>query len=333
MRPCSSSGSDLVGAGGRRYAEPVSTGRERGDGRPAPAPLPERRALLQSIWVAVVISAVAVIGGLAAGSRIIVFDGVYGLVGLSLTWISLRASRIVAEGPNATYPYGRESLTPLAIVLQGIAMLGTLLLAALDAVVLIIDGGSDVAPLSVVIYGLFSAIASAAFTAHLLRRAGGSELVRVEALQWRAGAVRNGVMVAGAVVAIAIAGTAAGGVVRFLDPILVLVAVAMLAPIPIRFLRSGVYELLEGVPSSAVQQQVQATVADICARHGLEGPRVRMTKLGRKLYLDVEIVVPVATWTIEGQDAVRRELLDGLASLDYELWASITLTTDPELAL
>ncbi len=287
---------------------------------------------MQSIWISVAISSVAIVGGILAGSRIIVFDGVYGLIGLSLTWVMLRASRVVDEGPTSKYPYGRESLTPLAIVVQGVAMLGTLLLAALDAIVLILDGGSDVAPLSVVIYGLFSAIVSAAFTAHLFRRAGGSELVRVEALQWRAGAVRNAVMVIGATVAILIAGTAAGGIVRFLDPILVLVAVAMLAPIPIRFLRSGIYELLEGAPDSTVQQHVQSTVSSICDRHQLRSPRVRMTKLGRKLYLDVEIVVPPKSWTIEGQDALRRELRDGLATLDYELWASITLTTDPMLA-
>lgn len=299
--------------------------------RPRP-PLSERQALTQSLWIATIISVIAIVGGVMAGSRIIVFDGVYGLIGLSLTWVMLRASRAVDEGPTSTYPYGRESLTPLAIVIQGIAMLATLVLAALDAIVLILDGGSDVAPSSVVTYGLFSAIASAIFASHLFRRAGGSELVRVEALQWRAGAVRNGVMVAGATVAILIAGTAAGGVVRFLDPILVLVAVAMLAPIPIRFLRSGMYELLEGAPDSAVQQQVQSTVALICESHELRDPRVRMTKLGRKLYLDVEIVVPPTVWTIEGQDALRRQLRDGLASLDYELWASITLTTDPTLA-
>jgi predicted Co/Zn/Cd cation transporter (cation efflux family) len=287
---------------------------------------------MQSIWVAVAISIVAIVGGILAGSRIILFDGVYGLIGLWLTWVMLRASRVVDEGPTSRFPYGRESLTPLAIIVQGIAMLGTLLLAALDAIVLILDGGSDVAPLSVVVYGLFSAITSAVFTAHLLRRAGGSELVRVEALQWRAGAVRNGVMVIGATVAILIAGTAAGGIVRFLDPILVLVAVAMLAPIPIRFLRSGINELLEGAPDSEVHQQVHATVASICDRHELRDARVRMTKLGRKLYVDVEIVVPPKSWTIEGQDALRRELLDGLATLDYELWATITLTTDPTLA-
>jgi predicted Co/Zn/Cd cation transporter (cation efflux family) len=299
---------------------------------PAAPALTERAALMQSVVVALVISAIAVVGGLAVGSRIIVFDGVYGIIGLSLTWISLRASRAVESGPSARYPFGRESLTPFAIMLQGVAMLGTLLIAAVDAVVLILDGGSDVAPISVVIYGLLSAVVSGIFAAHLLRRSGGSELVRVEALQWRAGAVRNAVMVIGATVAVLIASTSFGGLVRFLDPVLVLVAVAMLAPIPIRFLRSGIYELLEGAPSPEVQQRVLAEVEAIRARHGLGDPYIRMTKLGRKLYLQIDIVVEPGTWTIEGQDAVRRELLAGLDTLGYELWASIDLTTDRSLA-
>lgn len=296
------------------------------------AALPERTALLQSVVVALAISVVAVVGGLLVGSRIIVFDGVYGIIGLSLTWLALRASRAVESGPSERYPFGREALTPFAIVLQGVAMLGTLLIAALDAIVLILDGGSDVAPLSVVLYGAFSAVASMIFATHLLRRAGDSELVRVEGLQWRAGAVRNAVMVAGAVVAVLIASTQASGLVRYLDPVLVLIAVAMLAPLPIRFLRSGIYELLEGAPSAAVQQQVMAAVDAVRDRHRLGDPYVRMSKLGRKLYLQIDIVVEPGTWTVDGQDVVRRELLDALAPLGYELWASIDLTTDQSLA-
>lgn len=288
--------------------------------------------LIHSVIVALVISLVAVVGGLMVGSRIIIFDGVYGIVGLSLTWIALRASRAAASGPSAQYPFGRESLTPFAIVLQGVAMLGTLLLAAVDAVLVILDGGSDVAPLSVVIYGAFSAVVSAVFTAHLFRRAGGSELVRVEALQWRAGAVRNAVMVAGAAVAIGVSTTASSDLVRFLDPVLVLVAVVMLAPIPVRFLRSGIFELLEGAPPAEVQRRVAQIVEGIRARHELGEPLIRMSKLGRKLYVQIDIVVEPGTWTIEGQDVVRRELLDALTELDYELWASIDLTTDRSLA-
>lgn len=309
---------------GGRYADAVITR--------ATSALPERTLLMHSVVVALILSLIAIVAGLIVGSRIIVFDGVYGIVGLSLTWIALRASRASQSGPSDRYPFGRESLTPFAIVLQGVAMLGTLLLAAVDAVLVIIDGGSDVAPISVVVYGAFSAVVSALFTAHLFRRAGGSELVTVEALQWRAGAVRNAVMVAGAAVAILVATTTSGDLVRFLDPVLVLVAVAMLAPIPVRFLRSGVYELLEGAPPAEVQQRVALIVDELRARHGLAEPIVRMSKLGRKLYVQVDIVVEPGSWTIEGQDVVRRELLDALAELDYDLWASLDLTTDPSLA-
>lgn len=286
----------------------------------------------RSVWVALAISAVAIVGGFIVGSRVIVFDGVYGAIGLAMTWLALRASRAVDEGPTPRYPFGRESLTPLVIVLQGVALVGTLLLAAVDAVLVILDGGTDTLPLSVVVYGALSGAASLLLAEHLLRRGGHSELVRVEALQWRAGALRNGVMLLGAVAAILIASTAAADLVRFLDPVLVLVAVAMLAPLPVRFLRAGLGELLEGAPSVLVQRQVAEAIAEVRLEHGLPEPLVRVTKLGRKLYLEVAFLVDSGSWTIDDQDAVRRGLLSRLEATGYELWASIDLTGDPALA-
>ncbi len=313
-------------------AAPSSPGRSADESASRPPRLSERQALQLSVWVALVMSAVAIVGGLAVGSRVIVFDGVYGAIGLAMTWLALRASRAVDEGPTPRYPFGRESLTPLVIVLQGVALVGTLLLAAVDAVLVILDGGTDTLPLSVVIYGALSGAASLLLAQHLLRRGGHSELVRVEALQWRAGALRNGVMLLGAVVAILLTSTVGTDLVRYLDPVLVLIAVAMLAPLPASFLRSGLGELLEGAPSALVQRQVAEAIDAVRAEHGLPEPLVRVTKLGRKLYLEIAFLVDSGRWTIDDQDAVRRGVLARLEVTGYEVWASIDLTSDPTLA-
>lgn len=53
--------------------------------------------------------------GLAAGSQMIVFDGLYSLVGIGLSAVSVAAQRTVAKGADASYPWGRETWEPVVL--------------------------------------------------------------------------------------------------------------------------------------------------------------------------------------------------------------------------
>lgn len=61
-------------------------------------------------------------------------------------------------------------------------------------------------------------------------------------------------------------------------------------------------------------------------------PLVRATKLGRRLYVEIDFVVARDCWTVDEEDAVRLDLVRGLATLPYEVWGAIDLTTRPKLA-
>jgi predicted Co/Zn/Cd cation transporter (cation efflux family) len=73
----------------------------------------------------------------------------------------------------------------------------------------------------------------------LRRRAPGSDLVDAEALQWRADAILSAVMVAGALTGFGLVATGRAGLADYVDPVLVVVACAVLVPTPLRLLRSG----------------------------------------------------------------------------------------------
>lgn len=246
--------------------------------------------------------------------------------------MSLRVSRAVDAGPTSRYPFGRDALTPFAIAVQGLALIGTLIYASADAIVIIRNGGSAVAPLAVAGYGAVTALAGFLVGGRLRRIAPDSELIIAEAAQWRAGATLSIVLLVGAGAAIGISATEFDGLVRYVDPVLVLIACALLAPVPIRLLRSGFNELLEQAPSAEIQERVHSAVAEVQAEFGLADPLVRMTKVGRKLYLEVVTVVEIGKWNVSDEDKVRRAIVSRLDSIGYELWANIELTTDPALA-
>ena len=292
----------------------------------------EARALRLSVYASLVVGAVGIVWGLVADSRIVLFDGVFTIFGTALSGLSLLASWTAGLEADERYPFGRGAVIPVAIIVQGAALMATLAYAAFDSVSLIIAGGSEGAPLSVVGYGVVTLAIAIAITIALPRMAPGSELAEAEAAAWRAGAVLSGIIAVGAAAA---AGADAAGwhqVVAYADPALVLVAVAVLAPVPWRLLRSGWREILEAAPPPEVRSAIDAAAERTRAEFSLGPPLIRATKLGRRLYVEVDFEVKAGEWDVAEEDRVRRSLIGGLSSLELEIWANVELTTDPDLA-
>ena len=292
----------------------------------------EARALRLSVYASVLVGAVGIVWGLVADSRIGLFDGVFTLFGTALSGLSLLASWAAGLDADDRYPFGRGAVIPVAILIQGAALMATLAYAAFDSVSLILAGGSDAAPISVVGYGLVTLLIAVGVVLVLPRVAPRSELAAAEAAQWRAGAVLSAIIAVGAAAAAAADAAGLQQVVAYADPALVLVAVAVMSPVPLRLLRAGGREILEAAPPADVRAAIDAAAESTRAEFELPPPLVRATKLGRRLYVEVDFLVDAGEWDVAAEDRVRRSLISGLSSLELEIWANVELTTDPELA-
>lgn len=291
----------------------------------------ERRALGISLWVSVGSAAGAIMLGVLSGTRIIVFDGAYMGIGLILTAISLKASSASAGGPTRRFPFGRDAFTPLVVLIQGLAVAGTLLVAAGDAVVVIRDGGSPVSAAIIAVYGVITAAIGFALVWWMGRAAPESDLVVAEIAQWRAGAILSVMMVLGAVVALVLQGFGLDDVALYVDPVLVLVACLILAYIPVGLIRTGLNELLEGAPSKELDAAITNAVQAVRQEFGLQKPLIRSGKVGRKLYVEVDFVVAGTDWNVGEEDAVRRAVVKALEPLGLDVWAYVALTAAPDL--
>lgn len=283
--------------------------------------------------VSVALAVAALAWGLSAASQVILLDGVYTLLGLVLSWLALRASRLAAVGPTQRFPFGRESLVPVVVGVQGLALLGTLVYAAVEAVRVILGGGSEVAAVGLATYGAVSGLVCLAAYGYLRRRGPPSDLIRTEAAVWLAGAVTSLLIAVGGVVALLLGTTAWDGAKVYADSVLVLLSCLLLARLPVRMLRQAAAELLESAPEADVQRRVREVVERVRAAEGLPEPVVRTSKVGQKLYVEVAFVVPPGHWNVAGEDRVRRALREGLADLPYEPWSVVEVTADPGLVL
>ena len=291
----------------------------------------ESRALIVSLTAVVLMSAMAILWGVVTGARVILFDGVYMLTGIALTGVSLLASRAASLAPSKDYPFGRHAATPLAVALQGAALVGTVVYGAADAVGVLVDGGSPAAAGSVLAYGVVSGLLSLGLVLWLRGAARRSALARAEMVSWRAGVLLSAVVALGGAIAVALNAAGAAGIAAYVDPALVLVAGAFIAPMAVGLVRAGVTELLEAAPPAGLTDRVDALVAEVAAAHRLPAATIRSTVLGRRLYVEVDFLVDRGGWTVDAEDVVRRSVVERLDTLDFEVWATVELTTDRSL--
>jgi cation diffusion facilitator family transporter len=284
--------------------------------------------LLISLVATAVLGVLGVVWGWLAGSHAILFDGAYTGLGLLLSALSLHASRIVTAGPTRNYPFGREALAPLVIMIQGIALLATLGYAVITSVLTILAGGSEVEALSGMVYGAVTGVIAVGVWLFLRRQAGYSDLVKAEAAQWLAGlGLSAGMLVAFGAAAV-LEGTELAWLTAYVDPAVVIVAGLVLFAIPLAMVRETVRELLEGSPPASVEGPVQAIVDAVSAEHGLDAPTVRMSKLGAKLYLEVDYLVEAGRYDTAFADRVRQALKAALEGQPLDVWLNVDLSTD-----
>ena len=286
--------------------------------------------LVLSTSMAALFALIGIVFGLLADSQVILLDGVYALIGVLLGGLSLRVARLVEGGPTPRYPFGREALAPLVVGVQGLVLVGSLGYAVLDAVAVMLRGGSETAFGPALIYAVGSAAGAFAIWRTLVRAGRESELVAAEAAQWYAGVLLSVGMFFGFAGALLLEGTDLAAVVPYIDPGMVIVAAALIVPTPLRMLAQTYTELLEGAPPREIAEPVEAVILEVSHEYGLPDPEVLMGKLGRKLYIEIDYLVPAGRWTIADIDTVRRILMARLAGPGRLLWINVELHTDPD---
>jgi predicted Co/Zn/Cd cation transporter (cation efflux family) len=260
---------------------------------------------------------------------VVLFDGVFGLVGIITSALLLRASLLAERNPSRHYPYGQHSATPLVIGIQGFVLLATLGYAAVEAVNTIRLGGSHFSPGYAMPYGVIAAIVSIGVALWLRRAVKNSDLVAAEATAWLIGGLRGLGMIIGFALMLFLAGSSWDAAVPYIDPAMVLLTCVLFLRPPLKMVRSTIHELLEGAPDAAVQAPVLEVIADVQRQFEIADPIIRLHKVGSRLYVEVDAYVSPEV-TVKQEHEMRTTLDRKLKELPYEIWLNLDLLPKPE---
>lgn len=203
------------------------------------------RKLLQLSTVSALLFALMGIGlGVWMGSLVIVFDGAYSLVSLTLTVLSLAAASYI-RSPKARHNDNVKMIEPAVIAIKGLVITLMCGLSLASAVAAIIAGGREVNTGLALAFGVVNIIGCMA-TYWIMKTKGektGSALIKAESKQWLMDTVISAAVMMGFVVATALVYLGLGEYAVYADPAMVIIASLYFVVVPAKMVVGAVKTL------------------------------------------------------------------------------------------
>lgn len=300
-------------------------------------PFTEEDRLIACSALMALLFAVAGIGiGWWLGSSIIVFDGLYSLISLGLSLLSLVAGRYVRVDDDPKFPFGRSIVQPITLVFKYLAIFLLCTLSIVAGVQTLLAGGRELNYLHALVYaGVVSLLCLGAWRFLVARtRPQHSALLLAEQHEWWVDTGLSLMLALGFGLALALVWLGQPTLARYVDPLMLVVAASYFLRIPLAGLLSSGREVLGLEVVGALEQEVRAEVEAIVQAWGFRKYFLRLQKVGSTVYLEVDFVVQDASsrLTIAEQDRIRAELLARIGHHPYQWWYTVAFTADEQWA-
>lgn len=293
--------------------------------------LNEKRVLTFSALLASGFAGGGLVLGLLVGSLVIVFDGVYSLVSLLLTLLSLAVSRYIQRPSVSRFPFGKAVLEPLVIAVKGIVILTVVLYSLHSAVLAMFTGGREVNPSIATLFGAINVIGCGYawwFIAQKSKRFS-SGLIGAEVKQWQMDTLLSVAITIGFVAAWIVSKTPYAHYAQFADPAMMILMSFYFIKVPFDMIRNALRELLMMKPNeniyAAVDKEILALEHQVSDSMELELAGV--TKIGQELRINIDVYPNQTQVQVADVIKARRILKHKLSSLSLDLQLTMNIAS------
>ncbi|MGI9946106.1 cation diffusion facilitator family transporter [Vibrio hyugaensis] len=281
----------------------------------------ENRILTFSALLASGFAVGGMVLGLLVGSIVIVFDGVYSLVSLLLTLLSLAASYYISKPSKSIFPFGKAVLEPIVIAIKAAVILIVVAFSLFSAVTALMSGGREVDASIATIFGVVNVVGCGYawwFMAKKSRRFS-SGLIEAEKKQWQMDTLLSVAVTVGFIAAWLVSLTPYAHYAVYADPMMMVLMGFYFLKVPFDMLVGALRELLMMTPSKELCQSVGKDVLEIekVTEHQLKLAGV--TKVGQELRVNVDVHVDDDTLELDTLEHTRKQLTKRLSKHRFKL--------------
>lgn len=298
----------------------------------------EQRLLVQSVIMAIVFAVIGIVTGILAKSQMIIFDGLYSLVSVGLSMLSLLAMKFMSKNDYKKYPFGKDIVDPLVVIVEYSVLLITISGSIFEAVKAILSGGRAVNLDVALWYSVLSTILCFLmyFQFKSKSKKFSSGILVAESSQWLFDAIASaGVLVTFVAVYIFKYFNIFNSFLPYIDPIMVIVLGVGFARLPIISIGNALKEVLDMAPEGELASELQNMVKGIEKKYHLKESFLRVSQARERLWVEVDFVVDKNSkvTTIYDQDLVREEISQTINHLGYDNWLTVAFTVDRKWAI
>ncbi|SMY16017.1 cation diffusion facilitator family transporter [Photobacterium aquimaris] len=289
----------------------------------------ERAALKLSLAGTVFVSILGISYGFYVGSNAILLDGMFSLLSMGMTGLSLYTAYLVSKPDDAQFQFGYAHLEPLINVVNGIMILVTCVFAFITGILTIMDGGHNIILKDALIYAVLSTISC--FSIYVIEKhiasSVDSELVRVDSQEWLIDGILSAAILIGFISVMICDWLGYSKWNAYIDPILVTTLALFASILPIKVLRRNLKEVLLVAPQDGAQLHVDQVIEALSKEYGFDDYTHHFAKIGRQYDLEINILVKDDyKWPTKRQDYIRQQLWDRLSDELGETWLSVSFT-------
>lgn len=290
----------------------------------------EKRILTLSALFALLFAGSGLVIGLLVDSMVIIFDGVYSLVSLLLTLLSLVTSRYITKPSCERFPFGRAVFEPAVIAVKGAVILLVVSYSFYSAIMALVSGGSEVDTSVATLFGAANVIGCILVWWYLAaqRKRLNSGLIDAETNQWQMDTLLSVAVTAGFVIAWLVSHSSLATYAVYADPIMMLLISLYFIKVPFDMLTSALREIFLMAPSEEICQQIDQGVIDAGKASEQDIELAGVAKVGRELWVDVDIYPDDSeVILVKDIEQTRRTLQKQLAKLPLKLQITVNIAS------
>ena len=269
-------------------------------------------------------------------SNSILFDGVYSLIALCISIVTLKVSKLAELPDDDLFHFGYTQFEPLVNVFRALFVLVACVFAIFSAVQSLLIGGNPLKFGFAVIYGAVASSGCFAVGFYLKHKAKktNSGLLQVDAVEWLVDGLISFAVLVGFVVGFALQQTKWHDMTPFVDPILLILITIFALPVPIKILLSNVREIVSMAPPDSFVSQIQGQLEKATRDIPLEDYEFRVVKQGRQTFILVHLMVSDEFHfnTVADLDAIRKKMKQQILEFNPEIVMEVLFIKDKEWA-
>lgn len=293
----------------------------------------EEKLIKISLYVTIVFALVSFVLGIFFRSQVIVFDGLYSLIGVGITTFSLYAVKFMGKHDWRRFPFGKDIIEPLVVIVNYCIILLLVAASLITAIIALFRGGREIMLGPSLVYTAIGTLICVIMYLYLNKKSArlNSEFVSVEANQWYMDTLVSGGILIGFIIAVILQRIPAlQALVSYVDPVMVIVVSLYFMKVPVIEIKTALREVLAMPPNGKIRQQVEEVIKYIIDKYNIIDYLIRVAKVGKTLKIEVDFVVDEnsAAQSVYEQDQIRQEVNDRISDIEYDKWITLSFTSD-----